>query len=92
MRIMIDPHMDSCHVWFSDGNLETLKGYTKQICARIARFVMNEYVKSTGEQVLEQVCEVYIDDFGVGRAYRLQLEDMGVKVSSITRIPRIFNY
>ena len=38
MRIYLDPDKTGCAVWFSDGNIQHLKGDIRDICKAIKNF------------------------------------------------------
>lgn len=87
--IIVDPHMHSCEVWFSDGNLQVLKGTHEEICERIRKAVIINVIELSGESHTEQVCEVYVDNFGIGNVYCSLFKRLGVDFTPITRERRI---
>lgn len=85
MRIFLDPHREGCTVWFSDGNIQTLRGDIPNICNRIKNYVIDKLDDNKGNIVRKvQVVKVYLDHVGIGLVYKSCLNDLGVKIDMCT--------
>ena len=84
MKIYLDPHIEGCTVWFSDGNIQSLKGDIRNICKRIKDFVVITKYDYQDNPVKYQKIKVYLDTMGIGVSYGIELEAIKVKFERCT--------
>ena len=85
MRIFLDPHREGCTVWFSDGNIQTLRGSIDSVCRRIENYVTDYIREGNGEPKKIQTVEVFLDRMGVvGNMYYSNLIDLKVSFKTCT--------
>ena len=89
MKIYLDPHIEGCTVWFSDGNIQSLKGDIRSICKRIRDFIVVTEYDYQGNPIKYQKANVYLDTMGIGVYYGIELEAIKVKFERCTYQKRI---
>ena len=84
MKIYLDPHIEGCNVWFSDGNAQSLKGDIKDICERVKNFVIVTEYDYKNRPIQYQKVAVYLDILGIGSSYEAILNEIGVEFERCT--------